>query len=354
MLCCPLGSFGCGLRCFLCLLFRGKLLLHLEGDSIGVHLIDAGCVMQNCGGIRSCGGKHDGGLYHQPGEGSFVGTTKKCTERFRQASIVALLPDAMLPRQCFDAALVHQAYQLLKDEKQVTLHQTDRDSGAHSRENTKAGCVGYGLLLPLLLLLGLPLRIVAAGLRLGMMHRAGWIGTHLVDGANVRAFRDDGLGGELAHFELRPLRVVFRFRLVVPNRGVLVARQYRTAFFLSTVGRADLHQFRLRRYGLSDVSRDLRLIAVGVGASVALPAEVIAKQQLVMPRPLGAVGATSRRGNKLRIPLVERSILEDEQDVRVNPELQVADGQQDTGRFLTAVVYLLEAGRESLFLLVGW
>jgi hypothetical protein len=59
-----------------------------------------------------------------------------------------------------------------------------------------------------------------------------------MNGANVASFGDDGLGSELAHLELGPLRVVFRFRLVVPNRRVLVARQYRAAFFLSTVGGA--------------------------------------------------------------------------------------------------------------------
>ena len=49
-----------------------------------------------------------------------------------------------------------------------------------------------------------------------------------------------------------------------------------------------------------------------------------------MSRPLGAIDTTAGGGNKLRVPFVEGRILEDEQDVRLNPELQVANGQQNT------------------------
>jgi len=38
------------------------------------------------------------------------------------------LTDAVLPCQRLDLSLIHENYQLLKDEKQVTLHQTDRDT----------------------------------------------------------------------------------------------------------------------------------------------------------------------------------------------------------------------------------
>jgi len=158
------------------------------------------------------------------------------------------------------------------------------------------------------------------------MDGASRIGTYLVEGANITALGDDGLGGELAHFELGPLRVVFRLWLVIPNGGVLVAGQHRAAFLLSPVGGADLHQFRLRGDRLRDVSRDLCLIAGGVGASVALPAEVIAKEQFVVPRPFRAVGTTTSGVNKLRVALVEWRIFQDQQDIAVDPELQVADG----------------------------
>ena len=79
----------------------------------------------------------------------------------------------MVPRQRLDTAFVHQAYQFLKGEKQVTFHQTDSYGGTHSGEDPEAGSVGDSLFLALLLLLGLPLLIIAAGLRLGMLDRAG-------------------------------------------------------------------------------------------------------------------------------------------------------------------------------------
>jgi hypothetical protein len=142
-----------------------------------------------------------------------------------------------------------------------------------------------------------------------------------VDGANVAAFGDDGLGGELAYLELGPLRFVFRFRLIAPNGGVLVPWEHGAAFFLCTVGGADLYQFRSGGDGLRYVRSNLRLIAGRVSATVALSAQVIAKEQLVVSRSLEAIRATASRGNKLRVPLVERSVIQDQQDVRVNPEL---------------------------------
>ena len=71
-----------------------------------------------------------------------------------------------------------------------------------------------------------------------------------------------------------------------------------------------------------------------------------------MACPLGAVGTTASSGNKLRIALVERCILQDEKNVAVNPELQVADGQKDTGGLRCSVVNLFEARPECIFLLV--
>jgi hypothetical protein len=72
-----------------------------------------------------------------------------------------------------------------------------------------------------------------------------------------------------------------------------------------------------------------------------------------MACPLGAIGTTASGRDKLRVPLVERRIFQDQQDIAVNPELQVADGQQDTGGFRSSVVDLFEASRERGFLLVG-
>src|ERR1700679_1234387 len=73
-----------------------------------------------------------------------------------------------------------------------------------------------------------------------------------------------------------------------------------------------------------------------------------------MPCPLRAVGATARRWHKLRVPLVERGEFEDEQDVRLNPELEIADGEQDAFRLLPSrAPIFFEASGKRLFLLVG-
>ena len=108
----------------------------------------------------------------------------------------------------------------------------NRHSCTHSGEDAEAGSVGNGLVLALLLMFGLLLLIVAAGLLLGMMDRAGCVRADLVDATNVATLGDDGLGGELAHFEFGPLRLIFRLWLMVSNGGVLVAWEYRAAFFL--------------------------------------------------------------------------------------------------------------------------
>jgi len=56
------------------------------------------------------------------------------------------------------------------------------------------------------------------------------IRAHLVNGTDVAAFGDDGIGSELAHFELRALGIFLLLGLVVADCGVLVARQNWTAF----------------------------------------------------------------------------------------------------------------------------
>ena len=75
-----------------------------------------------------------------------------------------------------------------------------------------------------------------------------------------------------------------------------------------------------------------------------------------MACPLGAIDATTRDGHEMRVALVERSILEEEQDVLLNPELQAPDGQQNPLRLAVArcTPVFTETSRECLFLLVGW
>ena len=73
-----------------------------------------------------------------------------------------------------------------------------------------------------------------------------------------------------------------------------------------------------------------------------------------MSRPHGAIDATPRRWHKLHIPLVERGEFEDEKNVRLNPELQTADGEQNALRLLTArAPILFEASGKRLVLLAG-
>ena len=101
---------------------------------------------------------------------------------------------------------------------------------------------------------------------LRVMNGASGIRADFVNGANVAALGNDGIGSELAHLELRALCLVVGLRLVVADRGVLVARQYRAAFPLRTVGRADLDKLGFGGDGFRHVRRDLGLIAAGVGA----------------------------------------------------------------------------------------
>ena len=68
------------------------------------------------------------------------------------------------------------------------------------------------------------------------MHGAIQVRAYLVDGADIAALGDDGLGGELTFLELGTLGVVLRLRAVVSNRGVLVPRQNGASLLLHPVG----------------------------------------------------------------------------------------------------------------------
>jgi integrase len=68
-----LRSLGSGWRGFLGLLFGSELLLHLEGDGIGVHLIHTRRIPKNRGGIRPRGRQQDACFHQQTGECAFVG-----------------------------------------------------------------------------------------------------------------------------------------------------------------------------------------------------------------------------------------------------------------------------------------
>jgi hypothetical protein len=70
--------------------------------------------------------------------------------------------------------------------------------------------------------------------------------------------------------------------------------------------------------------------------------------------PLWAIEATTRRWHKLRIASVERCEFQDEENVALNPELEIADREKDAlGLLSTIAPIFFEASGESLFLLVG-
>ena len=75
-----------------------------------------------------------------------------------------------------------------------------------------------------------------------------------------------------------------------------------------------------------------------------------------MSCPLGAVNTTPGNGHQMRVPLVERSVFEEEQNVLLNPDLQAPYRKQDALGLAVAryAPVLAEARRECLLLLVGW
>jgi hypothetical protein len=84
-----------------------------------------------------------------------------------------------------------------------------------------------------------------------------------------------------------------------------------------------------------------------------LLAEVVTEKQLVVAGALGAVGATAHCGDKLRVAFIKRRVFQDEQNIGLNPELQIAHGQKNPRWILAAVIDLLETSRKGLVLLVS-
>ncbi|WP_260739401.1 hypothetical protein [Tunturiibacter lichenicola] len=68
------------------------------------------------------------------------------------------------------------------------------------------------------------------------MHGTREIGTHFVNGTNIATVGDDGFGGVLTHLELRTVGLLFVFWFLVPDGGVLVARENLAAFRRFAIG----------------------------------------------------------------------------------------------------------------------
>ena len=72
-----------------------------------------------------------------------------------------------------------------------------------------------------------------------------------------------------------------------------------------------------------------------------------------MSGAFGAIDAASGGGDELGIAFVERCLFQDKQDVVLNPELEIADGEQETFCLpVSAAPFLFEASGEGLLLLV--
>jgi hypothetical protein len=94
---------------------------------------------------------------------------------------------------------------VLGDKEQVALHQPDGNRIAGCFEDAEAGCLGDGFLVASLLLFCLECRIRRGLLLTGVVDGAFGIGTDGTDFAFLCAFGNDGLGGVLAGFVLRPV-----------------------------------------------------------------------------------------------------------------------------------------------------
>jgi len=94
-------------------------------------------------------------------------------------------------------------------------------------------------------------------------------------------------------------------------------------------------------------------IAIRVGASVGIRAH-IGKEQFVVSGALGAIDATSGGGNELRVPFVERRLFQEQENIVLNPLLQVPNREQDAlGLGSGSAPLLAEAIGERL-LLLSW
>ena len=133
-------------------------------------------------------------------------------------------------------------------------------------QDAHSGSVRQCLFSPALVLLGFEAGIGLRGLLLGVMDGAIGLGAYVPQLALVDALGDDGLGGVLARFELRPFRLFRGIGLLRLNLNVLAAGNDLAAFLLLAVSRADLHKLRLRCDLLLQKRFYLHGIAIWIGA----------------------------------------------------------------------------------------
>jgi hypothetical protein len=125
------------------------------------------------------------------------------------------------------------------------------------------------------------------------------------------------------------------------------------AFRRLLVCRADLDKFRLGRNLGFHVRVKLGRIAIRVGASIGIRAHV-GKEEFVVSGTFGALDAASGGWDKLRVAFVEWRLFQEQENVMLNPLLQMPHWKQDALGLGSGPVPLLpKAIGECLFLL-GW
>jgi len=241
----------CGLGYGLRLLFSfrlflgGELMLDLEGNRIGVHLVRLGCSAENLTSVRLlAGGKQDDGFDDQLADDAFLGLAQKGREQLG-CGFAFLRSDASVPGDHLQPLVVEQREHLFGDEEKISLHQSDWNGGDDGLQYAHSGGVRQCLFLAALVLLRFEAGIGLRGLLLGVMNRAIRFGANPPHFALVNAFGDDGFGDELARLELRLLRFLRGVRLVRANLDVLAAGDDLAAILRLAVGSADLHYLRL-------------------------------------------------------------------------------------------------------------
>jgi hypothetical protein len=98
--------------------------------------------------------------------------------------------------------------------------------------------------------------------------------------------------------------------------------------FVRSVGRADLYQLRFRRDGLADVRIDLCGVAFWIGARIVLRRYAL-EQKNIVAGALRAIDTRAGLGHKRGVFFRERRGGKLQQNVVLNPLLQVANGKQD-------------------------
>jgi hypothetical protein len=133
-----LRDLGGWFRCLLRLLFRGELLLHLEGDGIGVHLVHGSGLVEHLSGVMPSAHVEDGGFNQDTAQHTLFGTTEIGRKELAERVGVFRLLDAVPAGNDGQTVFVQQGSQPFGDEEQVTFHQPHRNGFGDGGEGSRA------------------------------------------------------------------------------------------------------------------------------------------------------------------------------------------------------------------------